>query len=206
MRKPLLLNLILVIFLLYWCGLKWNQEQQYPPSTHPHVEEILEYKSPNTFNFTYPEKICDDSTKKCYPITLLENPWIITLDAWEGGSFRIYYGLNISDEKSANQFLQTTLKNNLCKITETHLIPETQIKSIFFDSGCSLYGPDYEEYSSNHPDAISLSGKVWWYWSINTGELIIFEYARGGGCAFVDCKSEFTIWNSINLAWISLGE
>lgn len=169
-------------------------------------QTIKEYKSASTFSFNYPSQVCDPESKKCYPIILTEDKSVITLNASEGGLFKIYYGTNITDEKSANNFLQNTLNNELCKIdtSEDNMLQGTTIKNVFLDGGCSLYGPDYEEYSSTHPDAISLAGKNKAYWAIESKEIVVYVVAAGGGCAFVDCKVEEKISESINLGGINV--
>jgi hypothetical protein len=168
-------------------------------------ESIKEYKSSDTFSLSYPSQICDDSKNKCYPVELIEDESVISLDASDGGLFKIYYGKNINDEKSANNFLQTVLKNQLCKITnEKRIIQGTAIRNVFLDGGCTLYGPKYEKYSSDNPEAIGLSGKVRAYWSTNSNELIVYVVGQGGGCAFVDCNTEEEISKSIMLDGINI--
>lgn len=176
------------------------------PVIETNIPGTNEYKSSNTFSFSYPSRVCDANDKKCYPIKLTENKSVITLDAAEGGSFTIYYGTNITDEKSANGFLQTTLKNGLCKIdtAETNMLPGTTIKNVFLGRGCSLYGPEYEKYSATHPDAIALAGKNRAYWSTDSKEMIVYVIAQGGGCAFIDCELEGKISESINLGGINV--
>ncbi|MEI7425464.1 MAG: hypothetical protein WCK16_00865 [Candidatus Moraniibacteriota bacterium] len=179
---------------------------QSTPASDVSKQGIKEYKSGNTFSFNYPSQVCDPESKKCYPIVLSEDKSVITLNASEGGLFKIYYGTNITDDKSANNFLQTTLKNGLCKIdtTETNMLQGTTIKNVFLDGGCSLYGPAYEKYSSAHPDAIGLAGKNRAYWATDSKEMIVYVLGQGGGCSFLDCELEGKISESINLGGINV--
>ncbi|MFH0818850.1 MAG: hypothetical protein V1898_02550 [Patescibacteria group bacterium] len=179
---------------------------QSAPSSEINNQGSKKYQSASTFSFSYPSQVCDPESKKCYPVVLTEDKSVITLSASEGGLFKIYYGTNIADDRSANNFLQTTLKNGLCKIdtAETNILQGTTIKNVFLDGGCSLYGPAYEKYSSAHPDAIGLAGKNRAYWATNSKEMIVYVVAAGGGCAFVDCAAEEKISESIILGGINV--
>lgn len=176
------------------------------PTSETSKKGIKEYKSASTFSFNYPSQVCDSESNKCYPIVLTEDKSVITLNASEGGLFKIYYGTNITNEKSANDFLQTTLHNELCKIKtgETNTLQGTTTKNVFLDEGCSLYGSEYEKYSSAHPDAIGLAGKNRAYWETNSKEMIVYTIGQGGGCAFIDCGLEGKISESINLGGVNV--
>lgn len=166
------------------------------------------YRSAGTFSFRYPSRVCDSETGDCRRLRITETDSVITLNDPGRGHFAIYYGADIADEGSANGFLQATLKNNLCKIdpSNTYVLEGTTIKNVFLDEGCSLYGPEYEKYAAAHPEAIGLSGKVRVYWAMDSKELVVFELARGGGCAFTVCGIEGEVSKSMELSGINLFE
>ncbi len=170
--------------------------------------DTQEYKSASTLSFTYPTEVCGPENEKCSPIVLTEDESSITLEASELGVFKIYYGTNIADEDSVDDFLRTALNNDLCKIDRgsTRMFGETTIKNIFLAEGCSLYGPAYDEYSIEHPDAVGLSGKTRTYWAVDSQEMIVYELGRGGECSFANCAAEEEISHSINLGGINVSE
>jgi hypothetical protein len=194
MKKVLVISSVLLgVIFLAGCGQQpvapITKTQSVVQSTTPNSETkkqtIKEYKSASTFSFNYPSQVCNTESNKCYPIVLTEDKSVITLDASDGGFFEIYYGTNITDEKSANNFLQTTLKNSLCKIdtAETNMLQGTRIKNVSLDGGCSLYRA---------------------YWETNSKEMIVYTLGRGSGCAFIDCELEGKISESINLGGVNV--